>query len=59
MTDVYTELLQENSELEAKILRLEQENKVLRKTKSKLLADLHEANDICNAWEKEVNKLGC
>lgn len=30
MTDVYTELLQENSELKAKILRLEQENKILK-----------------------------
>lgn len=30
MTDVYTELLQENSELKTKIFRLEQENKELK-----------------------------
>jgi len=36
---------------------LKQENEILRKTKSKLLADLHETNDVCNAWEKEVNNL--
>lgn len=30
MTDVYTELLQENSELKTKVFRLEQENKELK-----------------------------
>ena len=48
MTEVYTELLEENSELEAKILRLEQENKELKAYK-----DVNE--DFKKAWD-ELNK---
>ena len=48
MTEVYTELLEENSELEAKILRWEQENKELKAYK-----DVNE--DFKKAWD-ELNK---
>ena len=43
MTDVYTELLQENSELETKVLRLEQENKAYKQSEqeaTEIIAEL-------------------
>lgn len=50
MTDVYTELLQENSELKTKVFRLEQENRELKdeiqfhnKENSNLLAERNAA----------------
>ena len=45
MTDVYTELLQENSELETKVLRLEQENKELKEEIDDLLEKKPDCND--------------
>ena len=50
MTDVYTELLQENSELETKVLRLEQENKEL----SKLIRGTKDYAEVCSVCKDEV-----
>ena len=58
MTEIYTELLQENSELEAKILRLEKENKQM---KSALEEIRNIAEELCEQknCEEDTHRYSC